>query len=190
VQSNATKSAALLPLFHYFLQAQNIASLKWLPMTYAPGLSKTAACAAYCMDCLNCKYGPPSYLWILTEVGVGPCPAESLTGPMEKIPHRGEGPIWHHAAERRAEFCCRDVKITGELGATVYFPEDSQRGKPLPALVHFHDGMFMLLDLYTGKDTLTQFRPCRGFCPLATSRSSNRFCKSTFRLIQRLYFER
>ena len=30
--------------------------------------------------------------WIPTEVGVEPCPAESLTGPMEKMPHRGEGP--------------------------------------------------------------------------------------------------
>ena len=28
------------------------------------------------------------------------------TGPMEKMPHRGEGPIWHHTAERQAEFCC------------------------------------------------------------------------------------
>jgi hypothetical protein len=28
------------------------------------------------------------------------------TGPMEKMPHRGEGPIWHHTAERRPEFCC------------------------------------------------------------------------------------
>ena len=35
------------------LQAQNIASPKWLPTTYAPGLSKTAAYAAYCMDRFN-----------------------------------------------------------------------------------------------------------------------------------------
>ena len=28
------------------------------------------------------------------------------TGPMEKMPHRGEGPIWHHTAERQAEFRC------------------------------------------------------------------------------------
>src|SRR5277367_4875856 len=27
-------------------------------------------------------------------------------GPMEKMPHRGEGPIWLHTAERQAEFCC------------------------------------------------------------------------------------
>jgi hypothetical protein len=43
------------------LQAQNIASPKWLPTTYAPGLSKTAAYAAYRMDRFNYKYGRPSY---------------------------------------------------------------------------------------------------------------------------------
>jgi hypothetical protein len=28
------------------------------------------------------------------------------TGPMEKMPRRGEGPIWHRTAKRQAEFCC------------------------------------------------------------------------------------
>ena len=48
-------------LFHHFLQAQNIASPKWLPTTYAPGLSKTAACAAYCMDRLPTSCSPLPY---------------------------------------------------------------------------------------------------------------------------------
>jgi hypothetical protein len=48
------------PSLSPLLQAQNIASPKWLPTAYAPGLSKTAACVAYCMDCFNYKYGPPS----------------------------------------------------------------------------------------------------------------------------------
>src|SRR5271170_3627486 len=43
------------------LQAQNIASPKWLPTTYAPGLSKTTTCAAYYMDRFNYKYSRPSY---------------------------------------------------------------------------------------------------------------------------------
>src|SRR5277367_6494942 len=54
------------PLFT--LQAQNIASPKWLPTTYAPGLSKTAACAAYCMDRFNYKYGPPSYFLLASSL--------------------------------------------------------------------------------------------------------------------------
>jgi hypothetical protein len=53
VQSNATLS----PL----LQAQNIASPKWLPTTYALGLSKMTTCAAYYMNRFNYKYGRPSY---------------------------------------------------------------------------------------------------------------------------------
>jgi hypothetical protein len=64
--------------------------------TSAPGRFKPKEAAAVRSN------GP----WIPTEVGVGPCPAESLTGPMEKMSHRGEGPIWHHTAERRAESCC------------------------------------------------------------------------------------
>ena len=48
------------PYLPPLLQAQNIASPKWLPTTYAPGLSKTAACAAYCMDRFNYKYGRAS----------------------------------------------------------------------------------------------------------------------------------
>src|SRR5947209_9591013 len=44
------------PSLSPLLQAQNIASPKWLPTTYAPGLLKTAACAAYCMDRFNYKY--------------------------------------------------------------------------------------------------------------------------------------
>jgi len=28
------------------------------------------------------------------------------TGPIEKMSHCGESPIWHHTAERQAEFCC------------------------------------------------------------------------------------
>jgi hypothetical protein len=58
------KSAALpySPSLSPLLQAQNIASSKWLLITYALGLSKTAAaCAAYCMDRFNYKYGRPSY---------------------------------------------------------------------------------------------------------------------------------
>jgi hypothetical protein len=60
----ATKSAALPhpPSLSPLLQAQNIASPKWLPTTYAPGLLKTAAYAAYCMDRFNYKYGRPSPL--------------------------------------------------------------------------------------------------------------------------------
>ena len=43
--------------------------------------------------------------WIPTEVGVGPCPAESLTEPMEKMPHRGDIQVRPHAAVRRPESC-------------------------------------------------------------------------------------
>ena len=50
------------PSLSPLLQAQNIASPKWLPTTYAPGLLKTAAYAAYCMDRFNYKYGRPSPL--------------------------------------------------------------------------------------------------------------------------------
>jgi hypothetical protein len=58
VQSNARNllPSPHPPSFSPLLQAQNIASPKWLPTTYAPGLSKTAACAAYCMDRFN-------YIW-------------------------------------------------------------------------------------------------------------------------------
>jgi hypothetical protein len=49
------------PSLSPLLQAQNIASPKWLPTTYAPGLSKTAACSAYCMDLTTNTDGlPPS----------------------------------------------------------------------------------------------------------------------------------
>jgi hypothetical protein len=41
---------------------------KWVPTTYAPGLSKTAACAAYCTDCFNYKYGPPSYFLLASSL--------------------------------------------------------------------------------------------------------------------------
>jgi hypothetical protein len=54
----------LLPL----LQAQNIASSKWLPTIYAPGLSKTATYAAYYMDRFNYKYGPPSYFLLASSL--------------------------------------------------------------------------------------------------------------------------
>ena len=50
------------------LQAQNIASPKWLPTTYVPGLSKTATCAAYCMDRFNYKYGRPSYFLLASSL--------------------------------------------------------------------------------------------------------------------------
>lgn len=34
-----------------------------------------------------------------------PVPAESATGPMEKMPHRGDVQVQHHTAERRARSC-------------------------------------------------------------------------------------
>ena len=37
---------------------------------------------------------------IPTEIGVGPCPAESATGPIEKMPHRSDCQIWRRTAER------------------------------------------------------------------------------------------
>ena len=43
---------------------------------------------------------------IPTEVGVGPCPAESATGPMEKMPYRSDCQIWRRTAERPVESCC------------------------------------------------------------------------------------
>jgi hypothetical protein len=54
----ATKSAALphLSSLSPLLQALNIVSPKWLATTYAPGLLKTAACAAYYMDRFIYKY--------------------------------------------------------------------------------------------------------------------------------------
>jgi hypothetical protein len=58
VQSNATKAAAaLLPILSF----ATFAGPKWLPTTYAPDLSKTAAYAAYRMDRFNYKYGRSSY---------------------------------------------------------------------------------------------------------------------------------
>ena len=70
VQSNATKSAVLPhpPSLSPHLQAQNIASPKWLPTTYAPRLSKTAACATYCMDRFNYKYGRPFYFLLASSL--------------------------------------------------------------------------------------------------------------------------
>jgi hypothetical protein len=56
------------PSLSPLLQAQNIASPKWLPTTYAPGLSKTAACAACCMDRFNYKYGRPSYFLLASSL--------------------------------------------------------------------------------------------------------------------------
>jgi hypothetical protein len=50
------------------LWAQNIATLKWLPTTYAPGLSKTATYAACYMDRFNYKYGPPSYFLLASSL--------------------------------------------------------------------------------------------------------------------------
>jgi hypothetical protein len=32
---------------------------------------------------------------ILTEVGVGPCPTENATRPMEKVSHPGDGHFWY-----------------------------------------------------------------------------------------------
>jgi hypothetical protein len=68
--SNPTNSAPLphLPSLSPLLQAQNIASPKWLPTTYAPGLSKTATYAAYCMDRFNYKYGRPSYFLLASSL--------------------------------------------------------------------------------------------------------------------------
>jgi hypothetical protein len=37
---------------------------------------------------------------------VGPSPAGSLTGPIEKIPRCGERPIWPHTAKRWTESYC------------------------------------------------------------------------------------
>src|SRR5271155_4443233 len=72
VQSNATKSATLPPnnppSLSPLFAGPNIVSPKWLPTTYAPGLLKTAACVAYCMDCFNYKYGPPSYFLLAKKV--------------------------------------------------------------------------------------------------------------------------
>jgi hypothetical protein len=57
-----------LPSLSPLLQAQNIASPKWVSTTYAPGLSKTAAYAAYCTDCFNYKYRPPSYFLLASSL--------------------------------------------------------------------------------------------------------------------------
>jgi hypothetical protein len=62
----ATKSAALPSLTTF--AGPNIASPKWLPTTYAPGLSKTAACAAYCIDRFNYKYRRPSYFLLASSL--------------------------------------------------------------------------------------------------------------------------
>ena len=69
--SNATNSAPLpptYPLFHHFCRPKISQAQKWVPTTYAPGLSKTAACAAYCMDRFNYKYGRPSYFLLASSL--------------------------------------------------------------------------------------------------------------------------
>jgi hypothetical protein len=38
--------------------------------------------------------------WIPTEVGVGPRPAESIIGLMEKMLHSANGHVWHHVPGR------------------------------------------------------------------------------------------
>jgi hypothetical protein len=44
--------------------------------------------------------------WRSTAVGVGPGPAESATGPMEKMPHcGGDAHVQPHTVERRAGSC-------------------------------------------------------------------------------------
>jgi hypothetical protein len=37
---------------------------------------------------------------------VGPCPAESAAGPMEKMSHRSDSQTWRRTAERLVGFCC------------------------------------------------------------------------------------
>jgi hypothetical protein len=44
---------------------------------------------------------------ILTEVGVGPCPAESATRPMEKVSHSGDGHFWY----LRSAICEREEAL-------------------------------------------------------------------------------
>src|SRR5205823_6677865 len=55
-------------LFHHFCRPKNIASPKWLPTTYAPDLSKMAACATYCMNRFNYKYGRPPYFLLASSL--------------------------------------------------------------------------------------------------------------------------
>jgi hypothetical protein len=46
-------------------------------------------------------FGPKS-AWDLVQL-------RAWTGPIEKMPRRGEGPIWHHTAERQAEFATSGI---------------------------------------------------------------------------------
>ena len=39
-------------------------------------------------------------VWIPTAVGLRPCPAESETGPMQKMPRRGDGYVSDHTKQR------------------------------------------------------------------------------------------
>jgi len=83
------------PSLSPLLQAQNIASPKWLPTTYAPGPLKTAACTAYYMDRFNYKYGRPSFLLASSLLQHANRPHNFLTQPslnylsplQDRLPH-------------------------------------------------------------------------------------------------------